>query len=123
MSLGPRRNAEVGAGVEIAIENGSGNPALALVREIGTRVNQGIAPGVGVPAGTTRRGRSLERKAASDGGISTWTGPHQKSLPLGTSTMAKSPASCSLAVLSSLKDSGIGCKVLVSPFSFPATAD
>lgn len=108
-----KRVEEVGAGVETGTETGieteTGRGATALVlahapdralltKSVGSAGVAGIlAADPGVQAEET------ERKAQTAGGINMWTGRPQRSLLWVTSTMAKSPASCSLVASCSWK--------------------
>lgn len=97
----------IGVAVVVEIESGNENHPLAPGQGNDIRVNPDTVPGAEVLAGTAKKERELERKAAKGGGISMWIVLHPKSLPLVISTMAKLPALCSLGVLFSLKDLGI----------------
>lgn len=86
---------------ETVTETTSGGigPALGHVPGPGRGIkgSPGTGPGaeVRVPSKTGRTETSMERGLWTDGGTSTWTALPQRSLPSGTFTTARSPASCS----------------------------
>lgn len=90
---------------EIEIISGDTGPALGHIPgpRRGLRGSLDTGPGaeVRVPSKIGRIGKSMGRGIWTDGGISMWTVLPLKSLPLGTFTMAKWPASCSLVALCS----------------------
>lgn len=111
-----RRRSGAGAGIEsetvtvtvtesaIETTNGDTGPAPGPGRGIKGSLDIGLGVEVRVPQKTGRTETSMERGIWTDGGISMWTALPRKSPPLGTFTMAKLPASCSLVALCSWRD-------------------
>lgn len=101
---------ETEPGIEIETRSGAivldldPDPDLApeIATEIETEANEGRSPpaGVTVPPVPERSRTGME----TAGRTNMWTAPLQRNLLLGTSTMARSPASCSLDVSSNLRD-------------------
>lgn len=91
-----------GSGSETVIETTRGDtgPAHGHIpgpgRGIKGSLDIGLGAEVRVPPKTGRTGTSMGRGIWTDGRINTWTALPRRSLPLGTFTMAKLPASCSL---------------------------
>lgn len=124
--LGTRQRKRSGAGAEsetataieietesetetaIGTTSGDTGPALGHIPGPGRGIKGSldIGPGaeVRVPPKTGRTETSMGRGIWTDGGISMWTALPRKSLPSGTFTMAKLPASCSLDALCSWRD-------------------
>lgn len=105
---------DTGTEIEPGIETETGGDAIALDRardpglapetatEIETEAKEGRSP----PAGGSARPapERIRTGTGTAGKTNTWTGLLQRSLLWGTSTTARSPASCSSDVLSSWRD-------------------
>lgn len=104
-AVAARRVGGVGAAAGVGTETGRDATALVHVPDLDLLTGRGGSAGVaGIPAagpGVQVEGR--ERKAQTVGGTNMWTDRLQRNLLWVTSTTAKSPASCSLVALCSLK--------------------
>lgn len=120
LGTGRKRRRGVGAGIETGTgtETGTESETETISGDTGLVLDHIPGLGKGIKGSpdidpeaevkvlpkTGRIGTNMGIGIWTDGGISMWTAPRLRSPPSGTFTMAKLPASCSLAALCSWRD-------------------